>query len=94
MSADGEHTAARVASQHPLPCTEADVNSPNSITVNGEPTRVPRECSVAGLLELLEIRDRRVAVALNRDVVPCSAFAHTQIATGDQVEILEAVGGG
>jgi sulfur carrier protein len=46
------------------------------------------------LLEQLQLSGRRVAVALNRDVVPRSAFACTQIATGDQVEILEAVGGG
>jgi sulfur carrier protein len=66
----------------------------NSIIVNGEPTQLPQQCSVAELLDLLEIRDRRVAVALNRDVVPRSAFACTTIATGDRIEILEAVGGG
>jgi sulfur carrier protein len=70
------------------------VSSAKPITINGEETRVPQECSVAQLLELLEIRDRRVAVALNRNVVPRSAFACTQIATGDRIEILEAVGGG
>jgi len=70
------------------------VDSPNSITVNGEATHVPHSCSVAGLLELLEIRGRRVAVALNSDVVPRSAFACTELASGDEIEILEAVGGG
>lgn len=70
------------------------MDSPNTISVNGEATNVPRSCSVAGLLELLEIRGRRVAVAINRDVVPRSAFTRTQLASGDQIEILEAVGGG
>ena len=70
------------------------MNSRNSVIVNGEATDVPHECTVAGLLEQLQLSGRRVAVALNRDVVPRSAFAITQIATGDQVEILEAVGGG
>jgi sulfur carrier protein len=70
------------------------VNSPNSITVNGDATDVPHACTVAGLLEQLQLGGRRVAVALNSDIVPRSAFARTQIATGDQIEILEAVGGG
>ena len=70
------------------------MNSANSIILNGESTTVPEACTVAGLLEFLELGGRRVAVALNRDVVPRSAFARTQIASGDQIEILEAVGGG
>jgi sulfur carrier protein len=77
-----------------LPRSESAVNSSNSITVNGEATDVPQACTVAGLLEQLQLGDRRVAVALNSDVVPSSAFALTQIATGDRIEILEAVGGG
>jgi sulfur carrier protein len=54
----------------------------------------PAECTVGALLELLELGRRRVAVAVNRDVVPRSAFASRQLAAGDRVEILEAVGGG
>jgi sulfur carrier protein len=49
---------------------------------------------VAGLVELLGLTGRRIAVAVNRDVVPRSAFGSRQLATGDRVEILEAVGGG
>jgi sulfur carrier protein len=49
---------------------------------------------VAGLIELLGLTGRRVAVAINRDVVPRSAFGSRQLASGDRVEILEAVGGG
>jgi sulfur carrier protein len=35
-----------------------------------------------------------VAVAVNRGVVPRSAFPAVALAAGDRVEILEAVGGG
>jgi sulfur carrier protein len=65
-----------------------------SIHVNGEERPVPADCTVAGLLEVLELGDRRVAIALNRDVVPRSNYAERTIALGDRVEILEAVGGG
>jgi sulfur carrier protein len=49
---------------------------------------------VERLLELLALRARRIAVAVNRSVVPRSDFARHPVAAGDRVEILEAVGGG
>jgi len=64
------------------------------LLVNGEPHRAPRDCSVSELLTTLGIGERRVAVAINRGVVPRSTFDTQRIAAGDRVEILEAVGGG
>ena len=64
------------------------------IEVNGEPRAVPADCSVAALIERLGLAGRRLAVAVNRDVVPRSAFARHRLGAGDRVEILEAVGGG
>jgi sulfur carrier protein len=65
-----------------------------AIRVNGETRRVPAGCRVSDLLDLLAIERRRVAVAVNREVVPRSAHASRTLAAGDRVEILEAVGGG
>jgi len=64
------------------------------LLVNGESRTVPTGCTVDGLVELLGLTGRRVAVAINRDVVPRSAFGSRRLASGDRVEILEAVGGG
>ncbi|MEE2677742.1 MAG: sulfur carrier protein ThiS [Myxococcota bacterium] len=64
------------------------------LLVNGEPRAVPAGCTVAGLVMQLGLAHNRVAVAVNRDVVPRSAFPAQTLATGDHVEILEAVGGG
>lgn len=64
------------------------------IQVNGEPRDVPRGCTVSELLGLLDLTGRRVAVALNREVVPRSTYADVAIEAGDRIEILEAVGGG
>jgi len=64
------------------------------ILVNGDSHRLPDDATVAGLLEALELAGKRVAVALNREVVPRSSYADVQICAGDQMEILEAVGGG
>lgn len=62
--------------------------------VNGEAASLPVGCSVAALVERLGLAGRKVAVAVNREVVPRSAFASRSLAAGDHVEILEAVGGG
>jgi sulfur carrier protein len=46
------------------------------------------------LIDRLGLERRRIAVAVNRDVVPHSAFGTHRLSDGDHVEILEAVGGG
>lgn len=65
-----------------------------SIDVNGEPRRLAAPCTIAALLGELGLGDKRVAVAVNRDVVIRSLHAEHRVADGDRVEILEAVGGG
>lgn len=62
--------------------------------MNGDPREVPRECTLAALLSALELGDRRIAVAINRDIVPRARYAQVSLADGDRIEILEAVGGG
>lgn len=64
------------------------------VTVNGEPCRLPAGCTVRALLGVLALDGKRIAVAVNRDVVPRSAFDTHRIEADDRIEILEAVGGG
>ena len=64
------------------------------VLVNGESRIVPAGCTVGSLVEQLGFDRRRIAVAVNRDVVPRTRFANHPLASGDRVEILEAVGGG
>lgn len=65
-----------------------------TLQVNGRPEEVPPETTVRQLLTRLGLGGARVAVAVNRSVVPRSAFDSHRLAAGDRVEILEAVGGG
>ncbi len=65
-----------------------------AILVNGEPLSVPEGCTVDRLLDLLDLGRRRLAVAVNRDVVPRSHFGRHELSAEDRIEILEAVGGG
>jgi sulfur carrier protein len=64
------------------------------LLVNGEPRDVPAGCTVEQLVESLGLNRGRIAVAVNRDVVPRSRFGAHPLAAGDRIEILEAVGGG
>ena len=65
-----------------------------SLQINGEARRVPSASTIDALLQQLELDRRQIAVAINRNVVPRSAFATHRLEAGDRVEILEAVGGG
>lgn len=79
----------------PAPTRPARTGSASlSLTVNGAPERVPDGATVRDLLARLGLGERRVAVAVNRSVVPRSAYDTQRLAAGDRVEILEAVGGG
>ena len=65
-----------------------------ALHVNGELRAAPAGCTVEHLVDCLGLDRRRIAVAVNRDVIPRSQFGSRQLATGDRIEILEAVGGG
>ncbi|HYB12363.1 MAG TPA: sulfur carrier protein ThiS [Myxococcota bacterium] len=65
-----------------------------SIRVNGELRPLAVGSTVADLLTELGLGGRRVAIAVNRSVIPRSLYAQRALQTGDRVEILEAVGGG
>ena len=65
-----------------------------SLEINGTSRAVDAPFNVARLLETLELGDKRVAVAVNRDVVLRSRYPETTLSNGDRIEILEAVGGG
>lgn len=65
-----------------------------AIQVNGEPYDVEQGTSVAELIQALDIRTARVAVEINRSIVPKAAYGKTLLGAGDQVEIINFVGGG
>ena len=62
--------------------------------LNGVRERVEAVLSVQELLARFGLTGRRVAVAINTQVVPRSRFAEVRIAPGDRVEVIHAVGGG
>ena len=64
------------------------------IRINGKDSEVPPDISVAQLLEDLELRPGRVVVELNAEVLSRNAHPGTHLKQGDEVEIVQFVGGG
>jgi thiamine biosynthesis protein ThiS len=64
------------------------------LTVNGETREAPEGASLADLLASLGIDGRRVAVERNREIAPKSLWSQIVLAEGDQLEIVQFVGGG
>jgi thiamine biosynthesis protein ThiS len=65
-----------------------------TITLNGDKHELAAPVSVSELLRELEIDARRVAVELNLAVVKKAAYDSSVVREGDQVEIVNFVGGG
>ena len=64
------------------------------IGLNGAEREFDAPLSVLGLLVAEGLAERRVAVEVNREIVPRSAQAQRVLAQGDRVEIVHALGGG
>jgi thiamine biosynthesis protein ThiS len=63
------------------------------IQLNGEGKNISAT-TVLGLLESLGIDPKRVAVELNKEILPKPQYAEKTIADGDKIEIVHFVGGG
>ena len=64
------------------------------VVVNDEPRTVAEGVTVADLVTALGLGPRRIAVEVNRTIVPRAEYALTPLADGDAVEIIHFVGGG
>ena len=64
-----------------------------NLTINGETRAVSAE-TLSGLVEQLGMKPDRVAIELNREIVPRLRWAETRLNEGDRLEIVHFVGGG
>ena len=64
-----------------------------TLTINGE-TRSLHAETLSALIEQLGMRADRVAIELNRDIVPRDRWMQTRLKDGDRLEIVHFVGGG
>ena len=64
------------------------------IRLNGEPYELPGAMTISALLTHLDIDPRRVAVERNVLVVKRPQYETTPVEDGDEIEIVNFVGGG
>ena len=64
------------------------------IRLNGEEREFDAPLSVLGLLQAAGYGERRVAVEVNREIVARSRHGQRALCEGDEVEIIQAIGGG
>ena len=62
--------------------------------VNGEPREIQGRLTAAQLIESLGLAEQRLAMEVNREIVPRSTFETRWLEPGDKVEIVRAIGGG
>lgn len=65
-----------------------------NITLNGKSQKLDKTLSINGLVESLGYKDKRIAVERNGHIVPKGQHTQVNVADGDEIEIVVAVGGG
>ena len=63
------------------------------VVINGQPASIDDSETVAELVKRLGLQGR-VAVEINRSIVPSGRFEAHRLQDGDLIEIVRAIGGG
>lgn len=64
------------------------------LIINGNEREAPSPLTLSALIEQLGMKPERVAVELNRNIIPRERWPETQLVNGDRLEIVHFVGGG
>lgn len=64
------------------------------IMLNGEEKSFATPVTVAALVQEMGLSQRRVAVEVNREIVPRSRHGEFELKDNDRVEVVFAIGGG
>ena len=65
-----------------------------NLIINGEDRQFDSALTISALLDRLGMKPDRVAVELNRELVPRERWGTTQLSDDDKLEIVHFVGGG
>ena len=64
------------------------------IIVNGKSRSITGPVSVTQLIQEMDLLGKRIAVEINGEIVPASQHSSYQLSSGDNIEIVGAIGGG
>lgn len=69
-------------------------NTTLEIHLNGAPAHIGKGSNLADIIAQHQLDITKVALCVNDAIVPRSQYAQTPLAAGDQVEIVQFIGGG
>ncbi len=64
------------------------------VNINGKNRDLEANTNLAALIELLDLQGKRIAIEINRQIVPRSQYPERRLNDQDQIEIVGAIGGG
>jgi thiamine biosynthesis protein ThiS len=64
------------------------------IVFNGHEQEIERDTTLADLLAAAGLLGKRIAIEVNREIVPRSEYSTRPLAAADRVEVVQAIGGG
>ena len=64
------------------------------IKLNGSLCQLDDGTTAARLIEILDLTEKRLAIEINREILPRSQYDDYQIQPDDEIEIVHAIGGG
>ena len=64
------------------------------ISVNGATREYGEDCVVSDIVADLELTGKRIAIELNKEILPFDQYSSQKLAANDCVEIVQAIGGG
>jgi thiamine biosynthesis protein ThiS len=64
------------------------------IKVNGTIQKINYGTSMASLIETMKLNSKQVAIERNLEIVPRSRYAEILLSEGDEIEIVQFIGGG
>ena len=63
------------------------------VTLNGDPCTIEQNITLAKLVSALNM-EGKFAIEINQHIIPRSEYSHTPIHPNDNIEIVQAIGGG
>jgi len=64
------------------------------ITLNGREQDIDADATVADVLAASGLLGKRLAIEVNREIVPRSDYATRALSAHDRIEVVHAIGGG
>jgi sulfur carrier protein len=77
-----------------MPSQKSQLKTKITIQLNGEPYVIEGDARLTALIETLKMKPTRIAVELNRAIVPRANYSEITLREGDELELINFVGGG